>query len=444
MKPITLFSLLSLFLLNCFQSSAQDLDQDEINDRLEEALARRFAPEWRFHKTVPGDGSNQNHDEGFFPSSIEWFHNYILQETGQYPDLEHMPTGQKAPITDMSQLSTMEVPGTGRTADDPAWGSCSTKEIRMTNYPEKIPGDPTGFPTYYRCYKLPDGRVYIGYLLFYPYDYKGSYLWGLEFGQHRGDWEGINVLVSGVADLDDPASAENAVLERVKFSAHTTGYYILPNSPRFRSVNGTHPKVYIAWGAHACYPEPGEWHNYKVDFPLDIANVYDDFFHGNGLVVQSWQTGRELINLGEEELPAVGWLNYRGLWGPDDNGQNSSPSGPLCKRVWTASLNGILPWEAALLPENYSAFWKDAFTLDCSPEVGFLYIPDPGYDCDAYVDCRVTCPDDRAPKPTVIEGVFQTQPGGVLGLFPCHYRENLTISKEVTLKAVEGPVLIGN
>lgn len=54
--------------LNC------DCDGDGINDKLEQRLAEKFAPEWRFNKEIEGIDSRQNKTEKFYPSSIEhWF-----------------------------------------------------------------------------------------------------------------------------------------------------------------------------------------------------------------------------------------------------------------------------------------------------------------------------------------------------------------------------------
>lgn len=445
MKNATWMIISYLLFLSISSMKSQDMDQDGINDQLELALARRFAPEWRFHRELPNDGSNQNQTEAHYPSSIEWFYNYIVQQTGQPPNLWYVPYGSKAPITNISQLAAMIVPGTGLTAGDPTWGNCNNGDIRISDYPEKIPGDPNGFPTYYHCYlDASTGMISIGYLLFYPFDYKGRY-WFFgwqEPGKHRGDWEGVNALVSGVNDLNDPNEAVNASLVSVKYSGHGPRKYIEATSPRFRSVHGTHPKVYIAYGAHACYPEPGNWNNYIVSGWT--PNWYDDYFHGNGLVVQSWLPPRNLINLGETGAPLVGWLNYKGWWGPDDNGENSSPPSPPCKSPWTASLAGYLTWEEALEPENYNQYWENPFHLDCSPELATQYSPDPNYNCDIYVDYRVTCPGENPPLPTIEAGVLQISTGGQLGIFPGQYSENLLISKSLTLKAIEGAVVIGN
>ena len=337
-------------------ATAQDADFDGISDQLEEELARRFAPEWRFHKEAPGDRSKQNKTEQFYPSSVEWWYNQVVKLTGKLPLLVY--NGNSTLVQSLLRLDSMLVSGTTLSTSDTAWGRCNNKTIRI-EYPKKIPGDPEGFPTYYRCYPLGNGWAGICYLLFHPYDYKGSYC-GLSFGNHRGDWEGINVLVSGISDYSDSSAADNAFIEQVKYSGHGPKKYISSNSPHFSSVLGTHSKVYLSFGSHTPYPEPGEWHNYIVSGI--VPNWYDDFFHGNGLVVQSWVPERKLINMGETVQTLVGWLNYKGLWGPDDNGGNSSSPGPPCKSVWSHELTSEHhTWEESLLQENYGAYWEKGF-----------------------------------------------------------------------------------
>jgi Secretion system C-terminal sorting domain len=336
---------------------AQDTDQDGIADALEAALALRFSPEWRYHAEVAGDGSSQNRDEVYYPASMEFFHQKVKNAWGKPPQLIY--NGKTLAIPDFEQLSKMVVPGTAKSASDVSWGGCN--ETLLLDFPEKLEGDPKGFPTYFRCYKAGDDRVGIAYLLFYPYDYKGKFLGLFEFGNHRGDWEGINVVISGIADFSSPASAAKGVVEQVKYSGHGPKRYLKKGASQLCLVDGTHPKVYLSWGSHTPYPEPGEWHNYKVDFPLGVANQYDDFFHGNGLVAQGWSPKHPLINLGEAENPLVGWLKFAGLWGSDINNGNASPSGPVCKSVWTHDINGWTSWAEAQLATHYSAFWEKSF-----------------------------------------------------------------------------------
>lgn len=458
-KTILIF-ILAMFIMP--MAHTQDLDNDGINDQLEAALAKKFAPEWRFHQEVPNDGSNQNETELFYPCSVEYFYNQIVAQWGQPPQLTY--DGLSSPIQDINHLDDMIVPGTAMTASDESWetypddGKCGYGKIRM-DYPEKIPGDPSGFPTYFRCNKNSDGKIEIGYFLFFPFDYKGSYCIiyipfvgcevSIEKGKHRGDWEGINILLSGVDDLSDVQSVESAFLEDIKYSGHGVSRHIRPGDPSFRVTEGFHPKVYLSFGSHTPYPEPGEWHNFEVEtwwpdwLGAGILDIYDDFFHGNGVVAKSWSPFRSLINVGETDGPLVGWLNYKGWWGPDDNGANSSPPGPVCKSVWTHSLNNYYTWSEAQLPENYLIYWENGFEPDCTPDDVSLMTANPGYACNLFVDCRIDCPVDSLSFDSVSVAIDSAVANNTICLYPCYYNESLIIKKPLIMKAVEGLVVIG-
>lgn len=350
-------TILPLFIFP-FSLLAQDIDRDGLSDALETALAQRFAPEWRYHQKVTGDNSNQNNNELYFPASMAVFHEKV-KATGK--DLQITYEGKSAVVPDLNQLNDLLVPGTNLKTSDPSWSRCSDDVGLLLDFPEKLSGDPDHFPTYFRCYKAGKDSVGIAYLLFYPFDYKGKFLFGLEFGNHRGDWEGINLLISGISDFSDPASAEKGVIEQLKCSGHGPKRYLKKNSDRWCFASVTHPRIYLSWGSHTPYPQPGEWHNYKIDFPLGIANLYDDFFHGTGVVAQAWTEQHPLVNLGETHTPLVGWLNFGGLWGSDINNGNASPTGPACKSVWTHEVNGWTTWEESMQEGNYNNWWEEPF-----------------------------------------------------------------------------------
>lgn len=348
------------------------------------------------------------------------------------------------------------------------------KNIRIENYPEKMEGDPHGFPTYFRCSKI-DDDIEIAYFLFYPFDYKGKFcvfklfkcVKKIEAGNHRGDWEGINVRIKGVKDYGNPDDVKNATLKYIKYTGHGMKKFIQATSPRLRTVNQTHPKVYVSWGSHTSYPEPGVLHDYKVNVhwavPNAIEDVYDDFFLGNGLVVQSWKRLEKgkMQNVGEKEdknntkLKALnGWLMFKGIWGPDDNGGNASPGGPPSKSFWTSKLdnkdakNGPhLLWEEAILPKNIKKYWAGKFQLDCSPELAGEYSPNPEYNCSFFIDIRKKCGGETSvlPSITTFNVLRKVLPKSNyrVGIFPGRYNENLVLKNKMTLQAIEGPVIIG-
>jgi len=114
-------------------SFSQDNDSDAIHDQLEQALVQKFAPEWRFHQEAPGDGSIQNETELFYPASMEWFYNRVVEVWGQPPRLNY--NGNEVALPGFEQLDATIVPGTSITASDPIWGNCGNESLKLV-YPE--------------------------------------------------------------------------------------------------------------------------------------------------------------------------------------------------------------------------------------------------------------------------------------------------------------------
>lgn len=336
--------------------SSSDLDGDGMNDSLEVALANRFAPEWRFAKWQAGDGSDQNNNEIAYPISVqEWFDQIV--SAGDYPQLlfqdpDDFMNYEFEDILDINGLSMMVNPFTLLPVSEQDDGS--EEYVKIYNYPSGMTGDPDDFPTYFRCFpeSFGNGIARLSFQLFYAYDEKGA---PFDAAEHRADWSGINILLSGMSDLTDPASVAEAQIEHVWYGGHGTKRFIYPYSTSYSHL-GDHPMVFVSRGSHTCFPHAGEWHDYYVTgFGVPYVDTFDDMFPGNGLVVQSWDPTRALINLGElpdttgcdECLPLVGWLTYVGQWGPDGNpgGASSSPPGPPWKGEWNGSLVGAMFWE---------------------------------------------------------------------------------------------------
>jgi len=428
----------------------QDLDNDDIPDNIEQAIIKQFAPEWRFHADS-GSGSNQNNNEEHYPAAIEYLNEFDLKLRYQVNGVVH-----KSPINDIRQVHLMNRPGTSTPVTQ---GSFGDDVLRIEGYPEYLFGQPFSFPTYVHCYITPEGNISIGYLLFYPMDYKGEYCIGgylfgncigvpVRRGKHRADWEGINIVVSGI-DVNNINSVVEGQIEYVKFSGHGTKKIIKGDSPRFRTVHGTHPKIYITWGAHTPYPEPGNFTNYRVDIGLGInANWYDDYFQGGGVVVQSWN--RPLLNMGEvsgagQPMPGMEWINYRGIWGPDTQSSAAkSPPGPPGKSTWGHHANNYVTWEQAIQEEYSSEFWAGGFDGDCRSFLAAMYLPDPNYNCQNYVNRRTTCPSPASniPFQRLRPTINATPSSGRVGVFPGTYRAEGLLNKPMTYRAIEGPVLI--
>lgn len=359
-----------------FSINAQNRDDDGINDILEHKLALKFAPEWRFNCRIDGDDSQQNNNEKYFPSSVEWFHYEVKGVTGHYPQVWFYHTEQNPPyispvdITDMSQLSSISDPKPPyERADSPNWEG-KRGLLRIGNYPKYIGGDPQHFPTYYHCSLHYSGgamgSLVVEYYLWFPDDHPGDYTFlGAEFEAHRGDWENIAVVVTGVSDLSSSDLPNTASISKVVYNGHfTPGKIVHFGDPALHLSEETHPQVFVSWGTHAMYPEPGEWHNAKLSGP----NVYDDFFHGNGLVAKSWYTNRDLINLGEVNQPLVGWLLFGGLWGPDGSESNGSPPSPQFRGEW-GTIGNADDW--GTIKMAYKAWWDKPIEIDGNIEDGF-------------------------------------------------------------------------
>lgn len=477
MKNISALILLGvLYALLPNKLCSQDIDQDGLSDQLEAALAKKFAPEWRFNKKIPNppvsflNNSNQNIDELNFPSSVEYLVSATLNKTGNFPGLLFRkdtllvplfppyipywyPVWDEQHFSNINSIPDLKMFGSGPSALDTVFGGCIEEDpIRsgvFLNYPENLPGEPNTFPTYFHADNIDNDRAYITYFIFAPWDDKHE-----GAGYHRGDWERFTIVIKDVNMSTN--NIDNSKIDFLLFAQHEgIRSYLKGDSKRLRLVNGTHPKVYISIGSHAIYPEPGALKDYRVTWWL--PDVYDDEFFGNGLIVQSWNQGRELINLGETDntFPNTKWNRYKGSWGPLTDGllSETGPRGPLCK--WTNEqldydLTGILSWEEWITNDagGYLKQWNDIY-LDCYQIFSNNYVPNPGYDCTHILDWRHTC-DQAISSDLSVWGTLQqlvddlpdTQKWQVC-VMPGKYPGPAIINKKMTLKVIEGPATFG-
>lgn len=392
-----------------------DCDDDGINDALEAALAERFAPEWRFNRYHPGDGSSQNNNEKNYPISVEkWFEQEAAD--GEPPEVVFEfsvpqpvnPTTQiQPPALNFRETRTMQDIRELHEMTNPFNGEFVTSEnliddeyhreisVYIDGFPRDLLGDPDGFPTYFHCYEKGDA-VFISYMLFYAYNEKAM---PFDLADHRGDWKGVFIKLHGIGagPLDDPALASDASvgIDYIWYGGHGEKKFIEPTSPLYLS-NGDHPRVFVSRGSHTCWPRPGEWHNYDVDNSEiygsvggalvalvssflnilaggflgifggygveDMIDDADDMFRGDGLVVESWLGGRQLINLGEsthndtlsngdpdpdiQGIPLTGWGDFIGKMGCDFmGGEADSPGPPYSKGEWRAGITSSNVYE---------------------------------------------------------------------------------------------------
>lgn len=348
--------ILSLGLVKIDNLVFDDKDKDGIMDELEKVLAERFAPEWRFNAKIRYENSKQNRNEMFYPSSMERFVSGLIEKKEinvQFFD-ENNTLKHTLPLSSLDSLCSMINP-----LDNTYLCGYEDDEYIKLDFPKKIHGEPGIFPTYYNCRKEGED-IAIAYFLFYPYDYKGKFSFlNLEFGYHRGDFEGINILISGIEDFTNLSSVDETKVKRVFYSGHGLQRYVTPFESEGYNNTANHTKVYLSFGSHTCYPEPGIFYDWKLEGL--IPDIYDDFFLGNGLVVKSWE--RDLINLGEVHAPLVSWLNYRGLFGTDASSgggeSNASPPSPPWKGAWHHYKDDRISWNE--IKERYSEDWRKPF-----------------------------------------------------------------------------------
>jgi hypothetical protein len=439
-------------------------DGDNIPDKLEQELATKFAPEWRFTKKTKNsptsiiDGSNQNDTEDNYPSSVKYLEGKNLNVQFFY----NSPLKYNIqPVTDINNLDKVRDEGFGIATSDDFFGvGCPplnswSKQLLLDWEPDNLPGEPYSFPTYYHCGKISNDRVVITYFLFSAFNKtRESHLW-IDFGNHRGDWEWYSVVLKNL-DITN-GRIDNSAVDYFLFEQHgknSTKTYLEGSSNRWRKVFETHPKMYVALGSHAIYPEPGILEN--IDQAIDI---YDDNFLGNGLVVRSWQLPHTLVNMGEnpdfppgKAMKNTEWIRYKGLWGGQDNGSGSDgPPGPVCR--WSDGTRVSTRWEdwVSSIASGNLDLWEGIY-LDCLSYYSKNQSPNQRNDCDVIVDCHQTCGgwattiDSDLPVYNNIGHILpfiQYKPSPLkIGILPCNYPK-MKIDKPMILKAIEGTVIIG-
>jgi len=391
-----------ILLLQVSQALAQNRDNDGINDILEYKLARMFAPEWRFHYRVPGDNSQQNNPERAYPARVEWFAREVADRNDGAPLSLRYYYGlnefYEVTVTNIEQLGSMTIGG--QRVDDTIYWHDKRSALKLYNFSKGIAGDIATFPTYYHCSDYGSGLIGIEYYLWFPDDDVGESGFQDFLGSHRGDWENITVVISGVIDRSASDIMGNPLFEHAVYYGHyCPGKVVGRTSTAFNYViGGTHPMVFVAAGTHAMYPEPGEWHNLNKWWPIIVP--YDDFFHGNGIIVQSWDQARELINLGEydplnESVSLKNWIRFCGLWGPDGDESNGSPKSPPFRGRWGGPGGPLYSadmreWDVL----KNTPGWYLYTDFDNPPEIYPSVQPPGGLDADGFPRA-VLFPDDH-------------------------------------------------
>jgi opacity protein-like surface antigen len=200
-------------------------------------------------------------------------------------------------------------------------------------------------------------RVVIQYWFFYPFND--------HVGNHEGDWEHINVVLS--PDRSD--------IERVHYYFHTRSVNLPQGKYKPEIINDTHPLVYVGGrmynlldfpirlvagehneGAHGTYPYPGEWEGSAgLGAPESVQKPDKDSsrvvpYHRFRVVLMP-EPGRIDYRNKPEIIKEWGWLLLPVRWGfPSvasfaselqmDVG-NRAPFGPPFNEAWNRTAPGL-------------------------------------------------------------------------------------------------------
>ena len=170
------------------------------------------------------------------------------------------------------------------------------------------------------------GTTVVQYWMFYAFN-KG------ELNQHEGDWEMVQVVLSGGTPTD------------VMYSQHHGGQRATWDQVE-RDVD--HVKVYVARGSHANYLR-----SYSGKF-----GVASDIVGANGKILESGDYTLEL-------LESQDWLSFAGRWGEFDSYDDVfrgkvGPQGPMYREngvMW----NSPIDWSNGLSPADNNIFLFEWF-----------------------------------------------------------------------------------
>ncbi len=193
----------------------------------------------------------------------------------------------------------------------------------ITDYQSKM--DAHGYTVYSRVYPG-GGTTVIQYWMFYAFN-KG------ELNQHEGDWEMVQVVLSGGTPTD------------VMYSQHHSGQRATWDQVE---RDGDHVKVYVARGSHANYLR-----SYSGKF-----GVASDIVGANGKILESGDYTLEL-------LESQDWLSFAGRWGEFDSYEDVfrgkvGPQGPTYREngvMW----NSPVDWGNGLSQADNNIFLFEWF-----------------------------------------------------------------------------------
>ncbi|KAG5647808.1 hypothetical protein DXG03_007730 [Asterophora parasitica] len=282
------------------------------------ALARKYAPQWKFHTS-----------EIYWPSTIEYF----------------LAGGVK--LTDAKGNVVNGAVTPWNVDDAPNQGSdlYLTTDIKSGKNGFLRGQNPANTATSVYTFIAPkdNGVVDLFYWLFAPFNQGKSVPVIGQVGDHVGDWERITVrTVNGVATSVD-------------YHAHGgTGSGTIPWAQVRKFDNNQRPVAYVAKGSHGFWSGPGTFTYVNAV----VFKLQDETSDGG----VAWDTKDSLVNLRYPDSYSgnLDWLNYKGAWG--NIGQTNcwwyvfhneceivtGPGGPLRDDVLGASLLSNGPSEGKM------------------------------------------------------------------------------------------------
>lgn len=269
----------------------------------DENIAEQYAPILYFEQ-----------DETCYPVDVLYHidDSYLYQFTGDEPLLiDELPSDLDLSVYVTDDYYLDNVLGT---TDD---------ENVIQDYQNKL--STLGYRVYCHIHQS-GGTTVVQYWMFYAFN-KG------ELNQHEGDWEMVQVVLSGGTPTD------------VMYSQHHGGQRATWDQVE---RDGDHVKVYVARGSHANYLRS---YSGKVGIASDIVGA-------NGKILESGEYTLEL-------LESQDWLNFAGRWGEFDSYDDVfrgkvGPQGPMYREngfMWSSPVD----WGNGLSPADNNIFLFEWF-----------------------------------------------------------------------------------
>ena len=269
----------------------------------DENIAEQYAPILYFEQ-----------GETCYPVDVSYHidNSYLYQFTGDEPLL----------IDESPSDLNLSVYVTGDYYLDNMLGTTDDENI-IQDYQNKL--STLGYRVYCHIHQS-GGTTVVQYWMFYAFN-KG------ELNQHEGDWEMVQVVLSGGTPTD------------VMYSQHHGGQRATWDQVE---RDGDHVKVYVARGSHANYLR-----SYSGKF-----GVASDIVGANGKILESGDYTLEL-------LESQDWLSFAGRWGEFDSYDDVfrgkvGPQGPMYREngvMW----NSPIDWGNGLSPADNNIFLFEWF-----------------------------------------------------------------------------------